>query len=153
MDEMDRLLRALPEEGVPDALAARIREAVRRRHQRRLAIRRAAASALAVLGIWLLWPGIAWASSGALFSSGAAWLVDSLQYLNYESADAFGRMWSGTLSAQGAIGSTLAVSILVGALLLCCAIFLAIDPATWLNVPRRTLPARGSTILASGLHP
>jgi len=153
MDELDRMLRALPEEPVPESLAASVSQGVRRRHRRRQTIRRAAAAILAVLGIWLLWPGIVWMSSNELYASGAPWLMGGLDYLNYESMDALSRLWNGALSAQGAIGSTLGVSILLGAVLLCGSIFVAVDRASWPNVSRRERSARSSTILTSGLHP
>src|SRR5512143_2201687 len=123
MDELDRMLRALPEEPAPESLAASVSQAVRRRHRRRQMIRRAGAAILAIFGIWLLWPGIVWMSSTELYASGAPWLMGGLDYLNYESMDALTRLWNGALSAQGAIGSTLAVSILLGAVLLCASIF------------------------------
>jgi hypothetical protein len=153
MDKLDRMLRALPSDAVPAELASRIGESVRRRHRRGQLARRAGASLLAVLGLWLVWPGIAWMSSTELFASGAPWLTGGLQYLNYESMDALGRLWNGAISAEGAISSTLAISILVGAAFLCCSIFLAVDPVSWRLVPGRYGAAGDSKILSSGLHP
>jgi 4-amino-4-deoxy-L-arabinose transferase-like glycosyltransferase len=153
MDKLDRMLRALPDEPAAETLGASISQAVLRRHRRRQSIRRAGAAVLATLGIWLLWPGILWMSSNELYVSGTSWLMGGLDFLNYESMDALSRLWNGALSAQGAIGSTLAVSVLLGAGLLCCSIFLAVDRASWSNVSRWQRRAGSSTILTSGLHP
>ena len=152
MDEMDRMLAALGQDPVPQELVAAVRLEVRRRHRRQLVIRRAAASLLAVVGAWLLWPGLVWVSSNELYSSSAPWLISSLDSLNAESMDLLGRLWNGALSMQGAIGSGLAVSILLGAALLCCSIFLGIDRASWLpNAGQRSMPPTRS-ISASGVH-
>jgi hypothetical protein len=152
MDEMDRLLSDLPREAVPPELAASVHLAVRRRHRRSLVVRRAAASVLAALGVWLLWPGVAWASANELLAPGTSWLIGGLDSLNAESLDLLGRLWSGTLSLQGAVGSSLGISIVLGALLVCCSIFLAVDRASWQAVSGpRSRPA-GRAMSPSGIH-
>ncbi len=152
MDELDRMLGDLPEEPIPPGLAASVRLAVKRRHRRRIVLRRAGASLLAALGLWLLWPGIAWAASNELFASGAPWLAGSLESLNAESLDLLGRLWSGALTMQGAIGSGLAISILLGALFVCCSIFLAIDRASWQPIPAQPAMSSGHAMSASGIQ-
>ena len=151
-DDIDRLLRALPKEAPSPALASTIRAAVHRRHRRRRAARRGAASILGLLGLWLVWPGVVWISSGEMYASSTSWLLGGLAYLNSESVHVLDGLWSGVFSVQNAIGSSLALSIWLGAFLLCCAIFLALDSASWqsLSVSKDT---RGSSgMLASSLH-
>jgi hypothetical protein len=152
MDKMDRLLRRLPSVSTPDGLAASIGLLVQRRHRRSLLWRRASASVLALLGLWLLWPVLAWLSSGEPYASTAPWLAGSLDYINYGSFDWLTRLWSGASSIQGALGSTLDVPVWLGALLLCCSIFLALDLGSW--QPSPLLPSeRGDyPISARSLH-
>ncbi len=152
MDELDRMLQALPREPIPPELAESVRLAVRRRHRRQLAIRRVAALLLALLGAWWLWPGISWISSGELFASGTPWLMGGLDSLNAESLELLDRLWTGAVSMQGAIGSGVALSILLGALLMCCSIFLAIDRASWQPIPGRAPLSGGHTMSPSGIH-
>ncbi|MGE5072052.1 MAG: hypothetical protein ACM3MF_01375 [Anaerolineae bacterium] len=131
MDKMDRLLRQLPSSSVPEGLAASIRLTVRRRHLRRLVVRRSVASVLGVLGLWMLWPALAWLSSGEPYASTASWLAGGLDYLNYGSLELITRVWSGAASLTGSLGSALEISVWVGALLLCAAIFLLLDLGSW----------------------
>jgi hypothetical protein len=111
------------------------------------------AALLGALGVWLLWPGILWILSNGLFASSAAWLTSGLDYLNYETSEALGLLWNGAVSMQGAIGSNLAMSTVIGAGLVCAAIFLAIDPAAWRPIPDQHAAPTQSAILTSGLHP
>ncbi len=152
MDKMDRMLRALPQEQPSPELARRIQRSVLQRHRRRQAARLTSASLLALLGLWLTWPGILWLSSGVLSASGTAWLLGSLDYLGSESIDMATRFLNGTLSAPDVVGSSFALSVWLGALLLCCAIFLAIDPRAWQPVPGRGSHGGSSTMLASSVH-
>ncbi len=152
MDDLDRMLRGLPRAALPPDLAASIREAVRRRHRRQLLMRRIIGAALAAMGLWLLWPALAWMSSGELFASGAPWLMGGLDSLNSESLDLLSRLWNGTVSMQGAVGSGLALSILLGAAFVCCSIFLAIDRAAWLTYPGRGSLQAGPALSAPGIH-
>src|SRR5512147_1053254 len=125
MDRLDRMLHDLPREEEPAGLTESIVLLIRRRHRRGQAVRGAGAALLGALGVWLLWPGILWVLSNELFVSSAPWLTGGLDYLNYETLEALSRVWNGAISMQGAIGSTLAASLVVGAALLCTAIFLA----------------------------
>lgn len=152
MDKMDRMLGALPQEEPSTDLARRIHRAVQRRHHQRRAARLAGASLLGLLGLWLTWPGILWLASGALNVPGTPWLLGGLDYLGSESLGMVDRFLNSTLSAQNAIGSTFALSIWLGALLLCCAIFLAIDPRAWQPAPGAGPHGGSSTILASSVH-
>ncbi len=152
MDDLDRMLRGLPRDPVPPDLVASIREAVRRRHRRQLLVRRTIGAALATVGLWLLWPALAWMSSGELFVSGAPWLMGGLNSLNSESLDLLSRLWNGTLSMQGAVGSGLALTILLGAVFVCCSIFLAIDRAAWLPYAGRPSLDGGRAVSASAIH-
>ncbi len=152
MDKMDRMLGALPEEDPSPDLSLRIRLMVRRRHRRRQLVRGTASSLLGLVGLWLLWPGLVWLSSGALYVSGASWLFGGLDYFNAESLDMLNRFWNVTFSAQNAIGSNLAVSIWLGALLVCCAIFLVIDSRAWQPVSGPRSHGGTSTAFASSVH-
>ncbi len=152
MDDLDRMLRDLPDEPIPEALIGSVRAVVRRRHRRQLALRRAAAVLLGTLGVWLLWPAIAWISSGGLYAPGTPWLMGSLDSLGSESLDLLGRVWSGLLSMQGSVGSGLAVSILLGAVFTCCSIFLAVDRASWQPVSESSAGAGRPTMSPSGIH-
>ncbi len=152
MDKLDRMLRDLPREDVPPELAVSIGLAVHRRHRRRQLMRRAGAAVLAVLGVWLLWPGLLWLSSNELYASSAPWLTGGLQYLNEESLAMLSRLWNAMFAVQGTISSSVAVSIVVGALLMCGSIFLAIDIASWQPPFRQSKSAASSGMLSSGLH-
>ncbi|HEX8990613.1 MAG TPA: hypothetical protein VF784_02950 [Anaerolineales bacterium] len=152
MDEMDRLLERLPEEGPSPELATTIILAVHRRHRRRQIAREIAASFLGLLGLWLAWPGISWLSSNELFASGTPWLLGGLNYVNGESLDTLNRLWNTAFSAQTAIGSSIALSVWLGALLVCGAIFLALDARSWQPARRPRVHGGGSTMLASSLH-
>src|SRR5512135_2253500 len=127
MDKLDRMLSALPQEEPSPELSARIRLLVHRRHRRRQVARWSGASLFGLAGLWLVWPGILWLSSGMLYAPGTPWLMGSLDYLNRESLDMLNGVWNGAFSAQNAIGSALGLSTWLGALSLCCAIFLVID--------------------------
>lgn len=152
MDKLDRLLGRLPEEGPAPDLAAAITMTVHRRHRRRQAARGVAASVLGLLGLWLALPGMNWLLSNDLFASGTPWLLGSLNYVNDESLDLVNHLLSTTFSAQTAIGSSIAISIWLGVVLVCCAIFLALDPRSW-QFPRPPhVQGRSSTILASSVH-
>ncbi len=152
MDKMDRMLRALPQEESSPDLARRIYRSVQRRRRRRRAARLTSASLLGLIGLWLTWPGILWLASGALSASGTPWLLGSLDYLSSESIDMANRFLNGTLSAPNAVGSAFALSIWLGALLLCCAIFLAIDPRAWQPLPGPGPHGGSSTMVASSAH-
>ncbi len=152
MDDLDRMLDDLPQEPVPPNLAGSVRAAVRRRHRRQLLMRRAVGATLAAMGVWLLWPGLAWISSGELFASGTPWLMGGLDSLNSQSLDLLSRVWNGTVSMQGAVGSDLALSILLGAVFVCCSIFLGIDRAAWQPKPVRRSMQGGRALSASGIH-
>ncbi len=152
MDDLDRMLGDLPPEPVPPDLVASVRAAVRRRHRRQLLVRRAIGATLAAMGMWLLWPGLAWVLSGELFASGAPWLMGGLDSLNSESLDLLSGLWNSTVSMQGAVGSGLALSILVGAVFVCCSIFLGIDRAAWQPKPVRRSMQGGRALSASGIH-
>lgn len=152
MDDMDRMLRSLPQEIPASALASTVRAAVHRRHRRGQMFRRGAASLFAVVGLWLVWPGLAWILSGGMYASSAPWLFGGLDYLNADSADVLNRIWGGTFTLQNAIGGSLAASVWLGALFLCCAIFLAFDAATWQLAWPRPDPGSGSAMAASSLH-
>ncbi len=149
MDDMDRLLRALPAESPSPELASLIRAAVLRRHRRRLAIRRSIASVCGLLGFWLAWPGLIWLSSGQMYVSSASWLIGGLGYVSTASVDS---LWNAAFSVQDAMGSSLLLSIWLGALLLCCAIFLALDSAAWQPTWPPAARGRTSGMLASSLH-
>lgn len=152
MDDMDRLLGRLPEESPSPSLAAGIAGAVLRRHRRRRAARGVAGAFLGLLGLWLAWPGVSWLASSELFVSGAPWLAGALNSVNDESLEMVNHLWSSSFSTQTAIAASFAPSVWLGALLVCCAIFLALDPRSW--QPARNPPGRrgGSTMLASSLH-
>ncbi len=152
MDELDRMLQELPQEPVPEGLAVAIVRTVHRRDRRRQALRRAGASVLGAAGVWLLWPAVGWLTSNELFASGASWLASGLSYLDAGSLDSIDRLWASVLGLQGAIGSAFALSLLLGASRLCGAIFLGIDPARWLNVPRPRHAGANGAVLASGIH-
>ena len=152
MDELDGLLSRLPEEGPSAGLAAAITTAVHRRHRRRQAARGIAAAFLGLLGLWLASPGISWLLSNDLFSSGTPWLLGGLTYVNDESLDLVNRLSSTAFSAQTAIGSSIALSVWLGALFVGCAIFLALDARAWQPPGRRRVRGGGSTMLASSVH-
>ncbi len=151
MDRMDRMLHALPSEEPSPELAAAILTSVHRRYRRRQAVRRSAALVLGLLGLWLVWPGLAALSSGELFAPGMPWLMGALNYMNYESFDMVSHLWNSIFSAEGALGASVALSVWIGALLVCGAIFLALDARAWQSTAGR---ARGgsSTMLATSLH-
>ncbi len=151
-DKMDGMLRALPKANPSPELAARITLTIHRRHHRRQVTRWSGALLLGALGLWLAWPGILWLSSGELYVSGAPWLVGSLDYFNSESLDMVNRFLNGTFSAQSAVGSAFAFSTWLGALLLCCAIFLVIDPRAWQPTSRPRSRGGSSTMLPSSVH-
>ena len=151
MDDMDRVLRALPQEAVSPTLASTIRAMVHRRHHRRRTARRGVAAALAVLGLWLMWPGLIWLSSGEIYAPGTSWLFGGLDFLSYESVDALNRLWSSAFSVQNAIASSLAVAIWVGAILLSCAIFLLLEGAAWQPPSNRGGRGANSGMLVSSL--
>ncbi len=152
MDELDRLLGRLPEERPSPDLAAAITLAVHRRHRRRQAARGVAAFFLGLLGLWLAWPGISWLLTNDLFASGTPWLLGGLNSVNDESLDMANRLWNTVFSAQTTLGSSVALSVWLGALLVCGAIFLALDAHSW--QPARGSRAHGgdSTMLAASLH-
>ena len=152
MDKMDRMLRSLPKANPAPDLAARIQAAIHRRHRRRQATRWSGALLLGALGIWLMWPAILWMSSGELYASGASWLLGSLDYFNAESLDMVNRFLNGTFSAQTAVGSAFALSTWLGALLLCCAIFLVMDSRTWQPISGPGSRGGSSTMLSSSVH-
>ncbi len=152
MDDMDRMLRALPEEAPSSTLADTVRIVVHRRHRRRQVIRTGAASLLGLIGIWLAWPGVAWLSSGAMFASSASWLFGGLDYLNAGSAELLDRLLGGTFALQNAIGGSLAVSIWLGALVLAGAVFLAVDPSTWQFASASSIKGPGPSIAPSSIH-
>jgi predicted anti-sigma-YlaC factor YlaD len=127
MDKMDRMLHSLPRHVPAPELAVHIRAVVRRRHRNRRALRWTAAVVLTLSGLWLVSPAALWLSSNEMYASGTPWLASSLEYLNLESVDIFDRLWNGMFSLQNLLGSSLAVSIWVGLLLLCLAMFCAID--------------------------
>ena len=152
MDEMDRLLGRLPEEGPSPDLAAAITTAVHRRHRRRQAARGVAASCLGLLGLWLASPGISWLLTNDLFASGTPWLLGSLNSVNDESLDMVNHLWNTAFSAQTSIGSSIAFSVWLGALLVCGAIFLALDARSWQPARRPHAHGGDSTMLAASLH-
>jgi predicted anti-sigma-YlaC factor YlaD len=127
MDKLDRMLHSLPGHTPSAGLAAHIQAAIRRRHLRRRVIRWAAAGLLSVGGLWLVLLAVAGFSSYDLFSSGAPWLIGSADYLNLETLQLADGLWNGLFSLQTILSSTLVASIWLGVLLLCLAIFLAID--------------------------
>lgn len=127
MDKMDRLLHSLPGHIPSPELAANIQSAIRRRHRRRQALRWVTASILTLSGLWLISPAAAWLSSNELFSAGTPWLFGSMDYLNLESVQLMEHLWNDMFSLQNLAGSSLVVSIWIGALLLCIAMFFAID--------------------------
>ncbi len=153
MDKMDRMLHALPQDGPSPDLSVMIRAAVHRRHRRRQLVRWTGASLLAAVGLWLISPGIAWVSSGELLAPGTPWLLGSMGYLNYESIEMINSFWNGTFSLQNVIGSSLAFSIWLGALLLCSAIFLAVDSQAVQPPPSKTTGGnRSSEMFPSSVH-
>jgi hypothetical protein len=151
-DKLDRMLQALPKANPSPELAARIQRTIHRRHRRRQVTRWGSALALAMLGLWLVWPGVLWLSSGELYASGAPWLLGTVDYLSAESLDMVNGLLNGTLSAQNAVGSTFAFSTWIGALFLCCAIFLAIDARTWQPNAHAGSHRGRSTMLPASLH-
>jgi hypothetical protein len=152
MDTLDRMLSALPEDEPSAELSARIRLLVHRRHRRRQVARWSGASLLGLAGAWLVWPAILWLSSSTLYASGTPWLMGSLDYLNHESLDMLNGFWNGAVSAQDAIGTALGLSTWLGALLLCCAIFLVIDSRAWQPASRPRSHGGTSTMLATSVH-
>lgn len=152
MDDMDRLLRVLPSDEPSPGFAAAIAESIRRRHRRRRIVRRSAAAFMCVLGLWLIWPAILWLSSVELYVSGAQWLLGGLSSLNAESTEIMARTWNSVLSAQDALNASVGVSIWLGALLLCGAIFLALDPVPWQPLPTPRRPQRNPSGLSPSLH-
>ncbi len=82
MDKMDRMLHALPKANPSPDLAVRIRLSIHRRHRRRQLARWTGASLLGLIGLWLVWPGVLWLSSGDLYASGTPWLLGSLNYFD-----------------------------------------------------------------------
>lgn len=151
-DKLDHLLGTLPAERPSPDLSARIRGAIHRRHRRQQTIRWTSASFLGLTGLWLVWPGINWLSSGALYASGSSWLAGGLEYFSAESLELPGRVLNGAFSAQNAIGSALAFSIWLGAFLLCCSIFLVIDSRVWQPVSGSRSHGGNSARLASSVH-
>ncbi len=151
MDKLDRMLRDLPAEEARPDLASSISLSVRRRHHRRQALRRAGAAVMGMLGLWLLWPVLAWLSSSELYTPNASWLTAGIQYLSEESLASAAQLWNSASAAQGTINSGTAVSVLLGAVLVCAAVFLAVDLASWQAPPRRAASASGG-MLAPGLH-
>ncbi len=151
MDRMDRMLHDLPSEGPSPELAAAILATVHRRHRRRQAAQRATALVLGVLGLWLVSPAVAALSSSELFASGAPWLMGALNYMNYESFDMVSHLWNSIFSAEGVLSASVALSVWIGVLLVCGAIFLALDARAWQSTAGG---ARGgsSTMLATSLH-
>jgi hypothetical protein len=127
MDKMDQLLHSLPGHVPSPELAAHIQSSIRRRHHRKQALRWTMASVLTIGGLWLISPAAAWLSSSELYSAGTPWLVGIMDYLNLESVQLLEHSWNDLLSLQDLAGSSLVVSIWIGALLLCIAMFFAID--------------------------
>ena len=127
MDKMDKLLHSLPGYAPAPELAGHVQAAIHRRHHRREAVRWTAAGILTLSGLWLISPAAVWLSSNELYSSGAPWLAGSMDYLNLESVQMLNRLWNGMFSFQNLLDSSLAVSIWIGVLLLCLAMFCAID--------------------------
>ncbi len=153
MDKLDRMLQSLPKHSPAPGLAAQIQATVRRRHHRRQRARWAAALVLALAGLWLIAPAVAWLSSSELYASGMPWLLSGVEAWNSESLQMADRLWNGMFTLQNTIGSSLVVSIWIGALLLCLAMFVTLDwralqsPSNPLKAARR----RDSDILASSL--
>ncbi len=154
MDKMDRMLHSLPKPTASPELAIRIQARIRGRHRRRQALRWTAASVLALTGLWMVSPAVIWLSTAALYSPSTPWLVTGADYLNLESIEMMGHLWNGMFSLQDTIESSLIVSVWVGALLLCLAMFFVVD---WrmLQPPshiHKGVGSRGSAILPSALH-
>jgi hypothetical protein len=122
MDKMDRMLHKLPEQEPSLALAARVKAVIHRRHRRRQILRWSVVIPSLVCGLWMVSPSW-WLSSSDLNASGVPWLVGSLNYLSLESFQVLERLWYGMFSLQGTLGSSLTISVWLGILLLCTAIF------------------------------
>ncbi len=133
MDKMDKLLHSLPRHLPSPELALHIQASIRRRHHTRRALRWGAACVLGLSGLWLISPAAAWLSSNELFSSGTPWLAGGVDYLNLESVEMLDRLWNGMFSLQNLLGSSLVVSIWIGTILLCAALFCAIDGQVFQN--------------------
>ncbi len=133
MDKMDKMLHSLPGHVPSPELAAHIQAAIHGRHRRRQALRWTAASVLTLGGVWLISPAAAWLSSNELYSSGAPWLAGSMDYLNLESGQMLDHLWNGMLSFQNLLDSSLVVSVWIGVLLLCLAMFCALDRQAFQN--------------------
>ncbi len=152
MDRMDRLLRALPGEDPSPDLAGAILVTIHRRFRRRQVARRVGAFLLGLLGLWLVWPGLAWLSSGEIFAPGTSWFMGGLSYVNSGSLDMLNSLWNTIFSAQNAIGSSVAWSTWLGAVLVCCSIFLALDARAWQSPAGPHVHGGRSTMLASSVH-
>lgn len=152
MDKMDRMLRDLPHDAPDASLVERVLASVYRRHRRRQVVRWSGVVVLGLAGLWQILPGLGWLSSSELYASSASWLFAGMDYLNYESLDLANRILSGALSAQNMIGASVQFSSWVGAMLLCCAIFLALGSEVW-QVPLRPGSGAGEPgMRASSLH-
>jgi hypothetical protein len=152
MDKLDRMLQALPNHAPAPELAAQIQATVRRRHQRRQRARWAAASVLGIVGLWLIAPAVAWLSSSNLDASAAPWLLSSWNTINFESIQWMDGLWNGMITLQNSLGSSLAVSMWFGALLLCIAMFLTIDSMGFQGRPQRGRGADNSTTFQASIH-
>jgi hypothetical protein len=142
MDKMDKMLHSLPGHVASPELAGHIQAAIRRRQRGRHVFRWTAAGVLTLSGLWLISPAAVWLSSNELYSSGAPWLAGSMDYLNLESVQMLDRLWNGMLSFQNLLDSSLVVSVWIGVLLLCLAMFCTIDRQTFQNPLRQYTKVR-----------
>ena len=153
MDKLDRMLQSLPKHSPAPNLAAQIQATIRRRHHRRQRARWAAASVLALAGLWLIAPAATWLTSDELYASGMPWLFGGVEAWNSELFQVADRLWNGMFALQNTIGSSLAVSIWIGALLLCLAMFVTLDWRVFQSPsdPPKVARSRDSDILVSSL--
>ena len=81
-DPLDRLLAQLPAEPPPADLASCILQMIYTRRRREVRLKLALSAALAILGAWLAWPGLAtWSQEVALPVSGVSILFELSQII------------------------------------------------------------------------
>ena len=127
MDRMDRMLHSLPRHIPSPELAAHIQASIHRRHRSRQILRWMAACVLTISGMWLISPAAVWFSSTDLYSSGTPWFLSIMNYLGLESVQMFDHLWNGMLALQNQAGTSLVLSIWIGALFLCLGLLFAFD--------------------------
>ncbi len=118
MDDLDRLLKSLPQTDLPGGLAGRARANFKRRRQRQQRLHVVASLTLLALGFWLGGPGLLTLS--AQLQSGASGLgfLNVLYASLFDAGTALAVYTHGSSSVQAALNSSLGLTAWVGILAL-----------------------------------